>query len=328
VIARIDRRAVLAGIAASVGASLVPSAADAQATLTKPIRLIVPFAAGGPADTIARVFTNKAGAALGQSFVIDNRLGAGSTVGTAAVARSTPDGHTLLLGTSATTNVATLYTNLPYDTMRDLRGIAALAFTPYFLTVPASLPVNSVQELIAYARKNPGAVFYGSSGVGSTPHLAGELFKMMADIPIAHVPYKGSAQGMTDLISGRIQILFTGLSVSLPYIKGGQLKALGVASLQRSEFLPDVPTIAEQGIPDFQAESWFGIMGPAGMPPEIESEYSKVFGRIVAEPETRDRLVSLGAVPVSVSPEEYRKFIAVDLERWAKVIRATGLKID
>ncbi|MCW5603297.1 MAG: tripartite tricarboxylate transporter substrate binding protein [Burkholderiales bacterium] len=295
--------------------------------MNRPIRLIVPFAAGGPADTIARVFTDKAGTALGQTFVIDNRLGAGSTIGTAVVARSAPDGHTLLLATSATTNVATLYTNLTYNTMRDLRGIAALAFTPYFLTVPTSLPVNSVQELIAYSRKNPGAVFYGSSGVGSTPHLAGELFKMTADIPITHVPYKGSALAMTDLIGGRIQLLFTGLSVSRPHIEGGRLKVLGVASLKRSEFLPAVPTIAEQGLPNFQAESWFGIMGPAGMPSKIEAEYGKVFGQIVAEQMIRDRLLSLGAVPASLSPEEYRKFLQVDLDRWAKVIRAAGIKI-
>jgi len=324
---RRNRRTVLAGLTAGLALGLLPSQIRAQAKLNRPVRLIVPFAAGGPADAIARVFTDKAGAALGQNFVIDNRLGAGSTIGTAVVARSAPDGHTLLLATTATTSVATLYTNLPYDTKRDLRGIAALAFTPYFLTVPASLPVNSIQELIAYSRKNPSAVFYGSSGVGSTPHLTGELFKMQANIPITHVPYKGSALAMTDLIAGRIQLLFTGLSVSRPHIEAGRLKVIGVASLKRSEFLPAIPTIAEQGVADFQAESWFGIMGPSGMPREIETEYGKVFGQILAEQNTRDRLLNLGAVPVSISPEEYRRFLQVDHDRWAKVIRAAGIKI-
>jgi tripartite-type tricarboxylate transporter receptor subunit TctC len=319
--------AMLAGIAAIALAQ--PAAAQAPAYPTKPIRLVVPFPPGGATDILARNVAQKLTETWGQSVVVDNRPGAGGNIGSELVAKAAPDGYTLEMGTVGTHAInASLYSKMPYDHVKDFAPIILVAGVPNVLVVNPSLPVNSVQELIAYAKANPGKLNFASSGPGTSIHLSGELFKVMAGVQMTHVPYKGSAPALQDLLGGQVQLMFDNLPPSLPQIKAGKLRALAVTSLTRAPALPDVPTIAESGLPGFEASSWFGILAPAGTPPAIIAKVNAEVAKWLASPEGKDKLVAIGANAGGGSPEDFARHIQAETAKWAKVVKESGAKVD
>ncbi len=318
---------MLAGLAAIALAQ--PAAAQAPAYPTKAIRLVVPFPPGGATDILARNVAQKLSETWGQSVVVDNRPGAGGNIGSELVAKAAPDGYTLEMGTVGTHAInASLYSKMPYDHVKDFAPIILVAGVPNVLVVNPSLPVNSVQELIAYAKANPGKLNFASSGPGTSIHLSGELFKVMAGVQMTHVPYKGSAPALQDLLGGQVQLMFDNLPPSLPQIKGGKLRALAVTSLTRAPALPDVPTIAESGLPGFEASSWFGILAPAGTPPAIIAKVNAEVAKWLASPEGKDKLVAIGANAGGGSPEDFARHIQAETAKWAKVVKESGAKVD
>ncbi len=318
---------MLAGLAAIALAQ--PAAAQAPAYPTKAIRLVVPFPPGGATDILARNVAQKLSETWGQSVVVDNRPGAGGNIGSELVAKAAPDGYTLEMGTVGTHAInASLYSKMPYDHVKDFAPIILVAGVPNVLVVNPSLPVNSVQELIAYAKANPGKLNFASSGPGTSIHLSGELFKVMAGVQMTHVPYKGSAPALQDLLGGQVQLMFDNLPPSLPQIKGGKLRALAVTSLTRAPALPDVPTIAESGLPGFEASSWFGILAPAGTPPAIIAKVNAEVAKWLASPEGKEKLVAIGANAAGGSPEDFARHIQVETAKWAKVVKESGAKVD
>ncbi len=303
--------------------------AQAPAYPSKPIRLVVPFPPGGATDILAREVAQKLTEAWGQSVVVDNRPGAGGNIGAELVARAAPDGYTLLMGTVGTHAInASLYAKLPYDHVKDFAPVILVAGVPNVLVVNPALPVNTVAELIAYAKANPGKLNFASSGNGTSIHLSGELFKVMAGVQMTHVPYKGSAPAVADLISGQVQLMFDNLPPSLPQIKAGKLRALAVTSATRAPALPDVPTIAEAGLPGFEASSWFGVLAPAGTPPAIVARLNAEIAKWLASPEAREKLSKQGANAAGGSPEDFAKHIAAETTKWAKVVKDSGAKVD
>ena len=318
---------MLAGLATIALAQ--PAAAQAPAYPTKPIRLVVPFPPGGATDILARNVAQKLSETWGQSVVVDNRPGAGGNIGSELVAKAAPDGYTLEMGTVGTHAInASLYSKMPYDHVKDFAPIILVAGVPNVLVVNPSVPVNSVQELIAYAKANPGKLKFASSGPGTSIHLSGELFKVMAGVQMTHVPYKGSAPALQDLLGGQVQLMFDNLPPSLPQIKAGKLHALAVTSLTRAPALPDVPTIAESGLPGFEASSWFGILAPAGTPPAIIAKVNAEVAKWLASPEGKDKLVAIGANAGGGSPEDFARHIQVETAKWAKVVKESGAKVD
>ena len=316
--------AVIAGLAAT-GDAL----SQAPAYPTRPIRLVVPFPPGGATDILARDVAQKLTEAWGQSVVVDNRPGAGGNIGAELVAKAAPDGYTLLMGTVGTHAInASLYAKMPYDHIRDFAPVILVASVPNVLEVNPALPVNSVAELIAYAKANPGKLNFASSGNGTSIHLSGELFKVMAGVQMTHVPYKGSAPAVADLISGQVQLMFDNLPPSLPQIKAGKLRALAVTSSARAPALPDVPTVAEAGLPGFEASSWFGVLAPAGTPPAIVARLNAEIAKWLATPEAKERLSKQGADAAGGSPEDFVKHIAAETAKWSKVVKDSGAKID
>jgi len=302
---------------------------QAPAYPAKPIRLVVPFPPGGATDILARDVAQKLTEAWGQSVVVDNRPGAGGNIGAELVAHASPDGYTLLMGTVGTHAInASLYAKMPYDHIRDFAPVILVAGVPNVLVVNPALPVNSVAELIAYAKANPGKLNFASSGNGTSIHLSGELFKVMAGVQMTHVPYKGSAPAVQDLISGQVQLMFDNLPPSLPQIKAGKLRALAVTSATRAPALPDVPTMAEAGLPGFEASSWFGVLAPAGTPPAIVAKLNAEIAKWLATPEAKERLSKQGANAAGGSPEDFVKHIAAETAKWAKVVKDSGAKID
>ena len=319
--------AALAAIAAIAIAG--SSAAQTPAYPTKPIRLVVPFPPGGATDIIARAVAQKLGEAWGQSIVVDNRPGAGGNIGTELVAKAPPDGYTLEMGTVGTHAInASLYAKIPFDHVKDFAPIILVAGVPNVLEVTPSLPVNSVQELIAYAKANPGKLNFASSGNGTSIHLSGELFKVMTGVQMTHVPYKGSAPAIQDLLSGQVQLMFDNLPPSLPQIKAGRLHALAVTSATRAPALPDVPTVAESGLPGFEASSWFGLLAPAGTPPAIIAKINAEVATWLASPEGKEKLASIGANAAGGSPEDFARHIQAETAKWAKVVKESGAKVD
>jgi tripartite-type tricarboxylate transporter receptor subunit TctC len=317
----------IVGIAA-IGVA-APAAAQAPAYPTKPVRLVVPFPPGGATDIIARAVAQKLGETLGQSIVVDNRPGAGGNVGTELVAKAAPDGYTLEMGTVGTHAInASLYAKMPYDNVKDFAPIILVAGVPNVLEVNPTLPINSVQELIAYAKANPGKLNFASSGNGTSIHLSGELFKVMAGVQMTHVPYKGSAPALQDLIGGNVQLMFDNLPPSLPQIKSGKLRAIAVTSAARAPALPDVPTIAESGLPGFEASSWFGLLAPAGTPPAIIAKINAEVATWLASPEGREKLAAIGANAAGGSPEDFARHIQAETAKWAKVVKESGAKVD
>ena len=313
-----------------VSIAMLPwSAAWPQAYPAKPIRFVVPFPAGGGADIFARLIGRKLGEQLGQQFVVDNRAGASGIIGCEGVARSAPDGYTLLMGTTGThtTNPA-VFSKLPYDPLKDFAPVSLVAESPFLLLVHPSLPVSNLKELIAFARARPGQLTYASSGTGSSSHLGFELFNMMAGIKGVHVPYKGLPPATVDTISGYVTMTWNSITASIPYLKNGQLKALGNGSAKRSALLPDVPTISEAGLPGFELGSWYGVFAPAGASADIVRRLRNEVVKAINDPALKDQFAALSAEPVGSTPEEFTTVLKRDLAKWAKVARQANVKAD
>ena len=321
---------LLVGVALSVGLGLGnASLVHAQDYPSKPVRFVVPFAPGGTTDVLARLVGEKLSASLGQQFVVDNKPGAGGNVGTAQVAKAEPDGYTLLMGTVGTHAInASIYPSLPYDPVQDFAPVTLVATVPNVLVVNPEVPANSVAELIALAKEKPGELNFASSGNGSSIHLSGELFKAMTGVDIVHVPYKGSGPAVVDLLGGQVQMMFDNLPSSAPQIKAGKLRPLGVTSKERSPTLPDVPTIAEAGVPGYEALSWFGVLVPAGTPDAIVAKLQNEIAKALADPAMRERFAELGAVPVGGTSAEFADLITAETAKWAKVVQDAGIKLE
>jgi tripartite-type tricarboxylate transporter receptor subunit TctC len=320
---RLRPLAVLAGLAVSMAPF---SAALAQAWPSKPIRIVVTFPPGGAPDTLARIFADK-WAALGQPITVDNKPGAGGNIGADFVAKSPGDGYTLVVGTVGTHAInASLYDKMPYNHMRDFTPITFLASTPNLLVVNKNVPASTVQELIALAKKEP--LSFGSSGSGTSIHLSGELFNTLAGVKMQHVPYKGRAQAIPDLLGGRIQMIFDNMPSALPLVKSGELKAIAVTSAQRSPAAPQIPTIAESGLPAFEATSWFALLGPAGMPRDVQMRINAEVLRVLALPDVKEKLAGLGLEPNPGTPEALTVLMQNETSKWAKVVKESGAKPD
>ena len=323
------RRTLLAALAASLAASSAPAVLAQSSYPSQPIRIVVPFPPGGATDIMARAAAQKLTEAWKAQVVVDNRPGAGGNIGSELVAKAAPDGYTLEMGTVGTHAInASLYAKMPYDHVKDFTPIVLVAAVPNVLVVHPSVPVNSEQELIASAKANPGKVNFASSGAGTSIHLSGELFKVMAGVQMTHVPYKGSAPALTDLLGGQVQLMFDNLPPSLPHIKAGKLKALAVTTSERAPALPDVPTIAESGLPGFEASSWFGLLAPAGTPREIVLKINGEIARWVATPEAKEKMTAIGANAKGGTPEDFVRHIADETAKWQKVVKESGAKVD
>jgi tripartite-type tricarboxylate transporter receptor subunit TctC len=284
---------------------------------------------GGGTDIIARMLAEKFSEAFKQSFVVENRPGASNTIAADLTAKAPPDGYTLLMGTVGTHAInASLYAKMPYDHVKDFAPVILVAGVPNVLVVHPSVPANNVQELITYIKANPGKVNFASSGSGTSIHLAGELFKTMAGVSMTHVPYKGSAPAVTDLIGGQVQLMFDNLPSALPQIKAGKLRALAVTSAQRASALPDVPTVAEAGLPGFDATSWFGLLAPAGTPKDVVAKLNAEVAKWLASPEAREKLAAQGAIAAGQSPEDFTRHIAAETAKWQKDVKESGAKVD
>jgi tripartite-type tricarboxylate transporter receptor subunit TctC len=300
-----------------------------QAYPTKPVRLVVPFPPGGTTDILARAVAQKLTETLGQQVVVDNKPGAGGNIGSDMVAKSPPDGYTLLMGTVGTHAInASLYAKMPYDHVKDFAPVILVAGVPNVLVVTPGLPVHSVTELIAYAKANPDKLTFASSGSGTSIHLAGELFKVSTGVKMEHAPYKGSAPALTDLMGGQTQLMFDNLPSSLPFIKAGKLRALAVTSSARAAALPDVPTMVEAGVPGYEASSWFGVLAPAGTPREIVAKLNGEVARWLVTPEAKEKLSAQGAIAAGGTPEDFSRHIATETVKWAKVVKESGAKAD
>jgi tripartite-type tricarboxylate transporter receptor subunit TctC len=289
------------------------------------VRIIVPTSPGGANDTIARLVAQGLTERLGRQVVVENRTGAGTTIGSDFVAKSQPDGHTLLMGLSTLATNAATYKKMPYDALRDFAPITQAVFTPNLMIVHPSLPAKSVQELIALARARPGEILYASSGHGTNPHLSLELFCSMAHIRMVHVPYKSSIPGMIDLLAGQVAVLSSPMLQAVPYVRAGRLRALGVTSARRVAAAPDIPTIAEAGLPGYESVQWYGLLAPAKTPPEIIEKLHRDVVAILRTPEARDRFASDGAELVASSPDEFAAFIKAETVKWTKVANAAGI---
>ena len=317
------------GIAALVAAACIAPAQAQDKWPSKPITYVVPFAAGGSTDILARIIAQKLSVALGQTVIVENKPGAGGNIGADAVAKSTPDGYTLLMGAVATHAInPTLYASMPYDAVRDFQPVTQLASTPNVLIVNPSIPAANVREFIAHAKANPGKLNFGSGSTGSAGHLAGELFKAMAGVEMTHVPYKGAAPAMQDLIAGRVQLMFDNFASASAQVKAGKVRALAVTTAKRSALAPELPTIAETGLAGFDINTWFGLFVPAGTPREIVERLHGEFTRALALADIREKLVALGAEPVGSRPEEFATYIRAEADKYARVIKASGARAD
>jgi tripartite-type tricarboxylate transporter receptor subunit TctC len=314
----------------TAGAAALPAVsrfAWAQAYPTRPVRLIVPFAAGGSTDITARLMGQWLSERLGQPFVTENRPGAGTNIGTEAVVRAPPDGYTLLLVGPPSAINATLYDKLNFNFIRDIAPVAGVIRVPNVMVVNPSVPAKTVPEFIAYAKTNPRKVNMASSGNGTSPHVAGELFKLMSGVDLVHVPYRGGAPALTDLIAGQVQVYFATTPASIEYIRAGTLRALAVTTAARSEALPDVPTVGEF-VPGYEASGWFGVGAPKSTPAEIIDKLNREINAGLADAKIKERLVDLGGTVLALSPAEFGKLIADETEKWGKVIRATNIKAE
>ncbi|HEV7392710.1 MAG TPA: tripartite tricarboxylate transporter substrate binding protein [Burkholderiales bacterium] len=319
----------LSAALASVLLILVPNSSHGQVYPTKPVRIIVPWTPGGTADLLARILAQKMSEAFGHQVVVDNRPGAGGLIGTEFAAKAAPDGYTLLMGTTAPNSVApSLYPKIPFDPTRDFAYISLVARTCYVLSVHPSMPVRTVRDLIALAKSRPGQLTFSSPGSGTPNHLSGEMFKMLTGVDMQHVPYKGSAQAVGDVIAGHIALTFENITVVSTYVKSGRVRGLGVTNLKRSPVLPDVPTLAESGIPAFEAVGWFGMVAPAATPRDIIAKLNGEVVRILALTDVKDRITGLGAEIVATSPEEFDQFNRSQIAKWTKVVRFSGARAD
>jgi tripartite-type tricarboxylate transporter receptor subunit TctC len=324
---KLPRRQILKLAAGAAALPLLPRSAFAQAYPSRPVRLLVGYAPGGVADILGRLVAQWLAQRFGGQFVVENRPGAAGNLATEAVVKSAPDGHTLIvLGSNNAIN-ATLYDNLAFDVLRDIVPIAGFELTPLVMEVNPSVPAKTVAEFIAYAKAHPGKVNMGSGGNGSTPHVAGELFKMMAGVDMVHVPYRGTGAMFTDFLGGQVQVAFDNVPSSIGYIRAGQLRALAVTTAQRLDVLPEVPTVAES-MPGFEAIGWTGLGAPRNTPPDVVATLNREVNAALADPAFKARLADLGGIPLAGTPAEFAKFFADDTQKWSKVVRAAHLKAE
>ena len=336
-ITRASRRNVLklTGLAAIAASSLIANYAYSQTTWpTKPVKIVVPFAPGGTTDLLARAMAPELSKAFGQSFIVENKTGAGGNVGADAVAKAPADGYTLLMGTVGThgINVA-LYDKMPFDPVKDFAPISLVAGVPNVMVMNTekakALGINNVADFIKYAKANPGKLNMASSGNGTSIHLAGELFKSMSGTYMVHFPYRGSGPALLDMVGGTMDVMFDNLPSALPQIKGGKLKALAVTSAQRSAVLPDVPTIEQAGgLKGYEASSWFGLLAPAGTPPDIVNRIQQEVAKSLGSPAVKEKLLAQGAIPGGNSPQDFAKMINAEIKKWAQVVKVSGAKVD
>ena len=318
----------LASAALMAVALIQTGAANAQTYPAKPLRLIVPQSAGGSTDQVARPLAQQMGAALGHSVIVDNRPGAGSVIGTDVVAKSAPDGYTLLAVAASFSMSPSLYRNLPFDPIRDFAPISLLSSLPNILSVHPSLPVKSVKELIAFAKARPGQLNFGSSGVATGTHMSMELLMHLTGIKMVHVPYKGGAPSVTALMSGEVQVTFATISTALPHVKSGRLRALAVSTARRAAIAPAVPTIAEAAVPGYDYASWIGLLAPAKTPPAIVARLNAEAVKALQTPEIKAILAVEGSEPIGNSPEQFAAILKTEVARWAQVVKAAGIKAD
>ncbi len=313
------------GVFGRAGAQAIPAASDYP---TKPIRIIVPFTPGSATDIIARIVSPKLAERWGRPVVIDNRPSAGGIVACTTVAEAAPDGHTLMVTGSNFAGSAALYTKLPYDAVRDFAGISQFASTPLVLVVAPNLGAKSVKELIALAREKPGQLNYGSTGLGSGPHYGAELFKLVAGINAVHVPYRGSPESLTDLMAGRVHFILSPVLAATPLVRGGRVQALGVTTTYRAQALPEVPTIAEAGLPAFEYQGWYGMLAPGKTPRKLVNLLSAEVGKILELPEIKERIASQGAIAKSSSPEAFDSLVHNEIKTRRKVWKAAGVTAE
>ena len=315
-----------------LAAALPAGHAEAQGVVdaypAKPVRVVVGLAPGGATDIQARLFAQKLSESLGRSFVVENRTGAGGTLAYAHVAKASPDGHTLLGVAGGYTITSLVYSRLTYDPVKDFAPISLVAQAPFLLLTHPSLPVKSVKDLLALARARPGALDCASAGLGTSTHMAYELFKALSGVNISHVPYKGTGQALVDAMSGQVHMLFGNVLSSLTHAKAGRLRALAVTTKRRSAILTDLPTIAESGVPGYENSTWHGWLAPAGTPPAILARLNAELVKSTRAAEVVDRLAPDGGEPVGSTPEEFSRFIAADMARWSKLVKDTGLRFD
>ena len=316
------------GLLALVLCALAALPAAAQNYPSRPVRIIVPFAAGGPADIYARFVGQRLQEALGQAFIVEDRPGGGSVLGTDAVAKSAPDGYTLLMMSNTHTVNESLIANKPFQLLRDFAPVAPVNYSDLVLVLHPSVPANTLKELIALAKSKPQALNYASSGPGTPYHMAGELFKAMAGVDIVHVPYKGSSGARTDILGGQVQLMFDAITTMAPNVRAGKLKALGTTGKERSPVLPDAPTVAEAGVPGYEAVIWLGIMAPAGTPRPIVERLNAEIRRIANTAEAKDAWARQGAAPMSMSSEEFGQYLREDIAKWANIVKISGAKVD
>ena len=319
---------LLRGILAACAVALLSQPAAAQTYPNKPIRVIVSAPAGGVLDVTARLIAPGLSGLLGQQLVIDNRGGAGGLIGAELAAKAIPDGYTLLISTPGALTILPHMRSVPFDTLRDFAPVGLISSGPFLLLSHPTLPVKTLQDLLALARAQPGKLNYASSGNGVPNHLAMELLKSMTGVSITHVPYKGAPQAVTDLLAGHMNLMFNSIATMLPHVRSGRLRVLGIASSKRSPQFPDTPTIAEAGVPGFEADIWFGMLAPANTPRRIISRLNDVLVKVVRAPETRAQFEALGADPVGSSPEEFAAFIRKETEKYAKIVKLSGAKVD
>ena len=322
------RQLILLGAAVCAAAFFMNGAVHAQAYPAKPIRLIVPFPAGGATDLFARSLSQKLGERLGQSVVVDNKPGAGGTLGSDLAAKATADGYTLLLSTTSTHSIGpNLNPKIPYDAMRDFTPIGQVGNAPSIMLVPNSSPAKTVQEWIALARQKPGQLNYASSGNGTIVQLTAELFKSQANLFVVHIPYKGTALAMPDLISGKVDVLFDSLPTGLPHVKEGRLRALGVSSAKRSPLVPDLPPISDV-LPGYESSTWFGLFGPRGLPADVVTRVNTAANQVLRDPEVVEKLKSLGIEPVGGTPAQFSTMLGNELAKWKKIIQDRKITLE
>ena len=327
-------RRLAAGIALAVFfcaalATLTPSLAAAQAFPSKPVKLVIPFPPGGSLDNVGRLIAQKLSETWGQQVVIENKPGAGGNIGADAVAKSPPDGYTAVMGALSTHAVnPSLYRTMPYDAAKDFAPISNVAITPNVLIVSVKSPIHTLPELIAYAKANPGKVNFGSGSNGSAGHLAGELFKIDTGTDVMHIPYKGGAPALQALLAGDTQFMFDNLANAMAQVKGGTVRPIAVTTAQRSKLAPDLPTMAEAGMPGFDISTWFGLLAPAGTPPEIVNRIAQESAKALNAPALKERLLAQGAIPSGMPPAEFSAFIAAETRKWAVVVKVSGATVD
>ena len=322
------RRVQRACFAVLLAAAASPASAQGGYP-AKPVRVVIAFASGGSTDILGRLFSQKLSASLGQQFVVDNRAGAGGTIGTELVARAAPDGYTLKFGSTSSLAVSpNLYPKLAFDILRDFTPVAQVATASFVLAIHPSLPVKSVPELIALAKSKPGQINFASSGSGSSLHLCAEYLKYLAKIDLTHVPYKGVGPAMPDLISGQVQLLFSDMAPFVPFVKAGRLRVLAVSTAQRSKLYPELPTIAESGVPGYDLAGWYGIVAPAGTPRLTVERLHAESMKAMRAPDVAERYATLGVEPVEGTPEQFGAYIRAELGKWADIIKRSGAKLE